>query len=160
MQVRDAFQNKFIDMNTKICSKCGIEKPTTEFYKDKHKSDGLQRECKECHNSRHAGYYAANRDKRLAQKKDTRRKVKECILQIKINDGCCICGLKDPACLDFHHLGDKKDNVSDIARHDSLRMVQEEIEKCVVICANCHRKLHYYSLTLDELKQLGRKRAA
>lgn len=37
-------------METKICSKCGIEKPVNEFYKDRRSKDGLRSHCKECHN--------------------------------------------------------------------------------------------------------------
>ena len=33
----------------KKCSKCGVEKPTSEYYKDKRKKDGLYPHCKACH---------------------------------------------------------------------------------------------------------------
>jgi L-lactate utilization protein LutC len=36
-------------MRTKICTKCGLEKPTSEFNKNKLKKDGLQSECRDCH---------------------------------------------------------------------------------------------------------------
>lgn len=32
--------------------------------------------------------------------------------------------------------------------------LKKEINKCVVLCSNCHRKLHYYDLSIDELRQL------
>lgn len=147
-------------MDTKVCSKCKIEKPITEFYKNKLKSDGLQSECKECHNNRHQSYYSVNKEKRLEQKRKMRKEIHEYIVRIKSEEGCCICGLQDPACLDFHHIADKKDTVSNIMKNNSLRRVKNEIVKCVVICANCHRKLHYYNLSLEELKQLDRKQAA
>ena len=35
----------------------------------------------------------------------------------------------------------------------SKEAIQAEIDKCIVLCANCHRKLHYYNLSLEELKQ-------
>tara|TARA_R110001592_G_scaffold355160_1_gene655493 strand:+ start:86 stop:769 length:684 start_codon:yes stop_codon:yes gene_type:complete len=43
----------------KECSKCGIEKPTTGFNKDKSKKDGFTSICKSCH----AQYYAQNKEK-------------------------------------------------------------------------------------------------
>ena len=36
-------------METKVCSKCGSELPTTEFYASKTSKDGLQSHCKKCH---------------------------------------------------------------------------------------------------------------
>jgi hypothetical protein len=38
---------------SKICSKCGLEKPISEFNKDKNHKDGLQTWCKECYNHYH-----------------------------------------------------------------------------------------------------------
>ena len=32
------------------------------------------------------------------------------------------------------------------------KAIKEEIDKCVVLCSNCHRKLHYYNLSIEELK--------
>jgi len=45
----------------KICTKCKIEKPKTEFSKNKAKKDGLQVECKACVAAYHAYYYMVNR---------------------------------------------------------------------------------------------------
>ena len=47
----------------KTCTKCGEQKPLTEFYKDIEKKDGLQSNCKSCR----AAYYAANKDRKAAQ---------------------------------------------------------------------------------------------
>ena len=57
----------------------------------------------------------------------------------------CSCGESHPACLDFHHIGnDKEYSISQLAsRGWSKDRVLSEIKKCVLICANCHRKLHY-----------------
>lgn len=56
---------------------------------------------------------------------------------------CVDCGEDDPVCLDFDHIGDNK--VLDVAllvqRAYSLKRIQEEIAKCNVRCANCHRKI-------------------
>ena len=35
---------------------------------------------------------------------------------------------------------------------NSYKAIKEEIDKCVVLCSNCHRKLHYYNLSIEELK--------
>lgn len=49
----------------------------------------------------------------------------------------------DPRCLDFHHLDAKKKfkSVSNMVRYGySLKRILKEIAKCIVLCANCHRK--------------------
>jgi hypothetical protein len=58
--------------------------------------------------------------------------------------GCYQCGEKHPAALDFHHIDPsiKSFNISTAITSKTIAGLQEEIKKCVVICANCHRKLH------------------
>nr|DAN83507.1 MAG TPA: Meiotic chromosome segregation protein [Caudoviricetes sp.] len=48
-QRRLEMRTNIIFMRTKICTKCGLEKPTSEFNKNKLKKDGLQSECRDCH---------------------------------------------------------------------------------------------------------------
>lgn len=57
--------------------------------------------------------------------------------------GCQICGYgKCLAALEFHHSsGDKKFIISR-AKGFSLARIKEELKKCMVVCANCHRELH------------------
>ncbi len=66
-----------------------------------------------------------------------------------LSRGCVVCGEDFPGCLDFHHTdpGKKEFGVSRILHHSS-GSVMKEVSKCVVLCANCHRKLHagYISL--------------
>ncbi len=56
---------------------------------------------------------------------------------------CEICGESDWRCLDFHHTNPhvKFKNVSVMVYKWPLKRVWKEIEKCRVLCANCHRKL-------------------
>lgn len=48
-------------METKICTKCGEEKPISEFYKDKQKSSGLRPDCKLCNSLKTKDYAKNNR---------------------------------------------------------------------------------------------------
>ena len=59
--------------------------------------------------------------------------------------GCSVCSESGSICLDFHHEdGDKEFVISDAVRGGwSTKRIFSEIEKCVVLCANCHRKAHY-----------------
>ena len=56
---------------------------------------------------------------------------------------CLHCGMKDPVCLDFHHRDpETKDYpVSQMLTYGWKR-IMEEVDKCIVLCANCHRKEH------------------
>ena len=57
--------------------------------------------------------------------------------------GCIKCGEKDPACLDFHHRDPttKEGHIGEFRKFGMKRLLAE-IEKCDVLCANCHRKFH------------------
>ncbi len=63
----------------------------------------------------------------------------------KTTISCQICGENHLACLDFHHKtkNDKKLRISRQIGWMSFEKVLEEIKRCDVLCANCHRKLHY-----------------
>ena len=58
---------------------------------------------------------------------------------------CKCCPEKHFACLEFHH--EDEDKFKSIGRMVgegySIARLLEEIEKCTVLCANCHRKLHW-----------------
>ena len=62
------------------------------------------------------------------------------------SDGCVRCEEDDPACLDYHHREEteKVMTVSEMVTHGySKDRLRAEIAKCVLLCANCHRKEHY-----------------
>ncbi len=105
-------------------------------------------------------YYARNRDQQRSRGKkyyhdnlereqargrisSTRLLVrKREILRELRSGGCGVCGEMDQDCLDFHHVdpSTKKFCVAD-GRPRSEKQVRAEAAKCVVLCANCHRKL-------------------
>lgn len=94
-----------------------------------------------------ARWYQKNRKRCLAKFHANRKIVVEYVWDLKCNSKCTRCSESDPACLDFHHrsASDKKDNVARLMGNGhSLKVVKEEIEKCDILCANCHRKLHFY----------------
>jgi hypothetical protein len=55
--------------------------------------------------------------------------------------GCADCGERDPVVLDADHLRDKRYEISKLLHGNfTWRFLEKELEKCVVRCANCHRK--------------------
>lgn len=56
---------------------------------------------------------------------------------------CVDCvGTFPDAAFDFHHLADKTDSVSFLIRNASADEIAEEVAKCELLCANCHRIRH------------------
>lgn len=57
---------------------------------------------------------------------------------------CCYCNLTDKNCLEFHHIKNKKYNISKMVLSGySVKLIKLELQKCECICANCHRKKHF-----------------
>ena len=68
-----------------------------------------------------------------------------CLFQYKLERECIICGENHPACLDFHHVNpeNKIESINYMVRHEyTWGEVLDEIAKCQLLCANCHRKHH------------------
>lgn len=54
---------------------------------------------------------------------------------------CVDCGEKDPVVLELDHQFDKKMMICDLVRlRFSIENIQQELVKCLVRCANCHRR--------------------
>jgi 5-methylcytosine-specific restriction endonuclease McrA len=74
-----------------------------------------------------------------------RGKVLSFIKKYKLNSGCAHCKENGNAdVLDFHHVNPetKVSPINVLVRTSGLLAVLEEMEKCIVLCANCHRKEH------------------
>ncbi len=86
-------------------------------------------------------YRMANFEMHKAHSARAKAKRRQLIAQYKLDQGCAICGYKGhPDALDFDHLPgtDKKAAVSQMYRA-AWTEVMKEIEKCQILCANCHR---------------------
>jgi len=56
---------------------------------------------------------------------------------------CVKCGESCVDCLDFHHLDPmQKDFTVSQRQNGSLTLLKEEVQKCIVVCRNCHAKIH------------------
>jgi len=80
----------------------------------------------------------------MSPAKDSERKMKrvqEYLRQIKRETGCRVCGESDPLALDFHHKPEEQKEIN-LSEARTWRKAQHETKKCVVMCANCHRKSH------------------
>ncbi len=129
------------------CTKCKKEKTISEF-NYKNVALGLRHhQCNECTRLSVKNHYNENRkyylEKTQRRNKYLRQKANEFLLQYFLKHPCVDCGETDPRVLEFDHKGERPKfrAVSQLIRSQcSLVKVQEEINKCEVRCANCHRR--------------------
>lgn len=97
----------------------------------------------------HKKWYHRNRSQRVDQVKQRKRQIREWMRQMKEGMSCVKCGLsgmENAWALEFHHRNheDKETIVSSLVSAGAAKKrIIEEIDKCDVICSNCHRKEHY-----------------
>lgn len=114
----------------KVCSRCKQEKQEEDFPMNGKKRHSW---CKECHRQVVKEKYIANRD-----------------FVNSLKDKCCICGYdKNKAALEWHHTDNNKEfTINKLAKNaiTNKERILKEIEKCILVCANCHREIHYPQL--------------
>lgn len=121
----------------KICTKCRIWKPLISFSANLRVKDGKQSACRFCNS-----LVCSNR--RI-------QSVSAWYEILQRHRTCQICGYaKCFAALDFHHRDPsiKKFGIGEWVRSQAYteknkKIFMEEIVKCDVLCANCHRELHW-----------------
>lgn len=130
----------------KTCCNCKKLKPLDDFFW-KIKDITKQSRCKDCHRIYNRNHYHKNKErykKRIAKNnKDARLRRQKFIYNYLSKNPCIVCGEKDPVVLDFDHTDRKKKFASVsymISKGYSISRVKEEINKCEIRCANCHRK--------------------
>lgn len=118
---------------TKICTICHQEKTLDNFY-------NKRTVCKNC-------------VRKIQQIKYTNHTNE--LNSYKQKLGCAKCGEKRFYLLDFHHIHpeEKKFTISD-ASNTKIETLQKELDKCILLCANCHREFHWLNqknnITLEE----------
>lgn len=82
-------------------------------------------------------YYARNKMKILA--------LKAYVESTKWNKPCVDCNcIYPPYVMDYDHLGDKLYSISDMTKRGATtKKIDQEIAKCELVCANCHRARTY-----------------
>lgn len=118
---------------TRICKYCSIEFPL-----DKFPSAGIKN-----------GIPYRRRKCQICYQKTKRIRTKKCanwLESYKKTLSCLKCGNSDFRVLEFHHIDEKQFNIGDATNKGfSKKKIISEIEKCEVLCANCHRIETYNS---------------
>lgn len=131
-------------MNIK-CSKCNLDKDESEFaFRNKVKQIRTSK-CRLCHAEYVKNHYQSNKSTYITRanlsSKRYRKNAKRLIVEY-LNDKSCIdCGITDIRVLDFDHRNPKSKTkeVSKMLSNCSWKTISEEINKCDIRCANCHR---------------------
>ena len=126
----------------KRCSGCQQDKESDEFYINNSHKDGLSHICKKCQNEYVKGHYRKNKQQYLDKNKRRKNEARDYVIQSKKDGSCNVCGESRWWVLDFHHIDNKTDDVSRMLNM-GLKKIKIEINKCILLCANCHRDLHY-----------------
>lgn len=127
----------------KTCAKCNSLKNLSEFSK-REKGDGYQYICKTCMALYIREHYKRNKEYYINNSQTIAKRNAKWLADYKATLKCTKCGESHVACLEFHHLdpSTKEFQISTsggVSRERAMR----EIKKCIVLCANCHKKLHY-----------------
>lgn len=129
----------------KLCSVCLVEKDISLFNsKGKGK---LQSYCRDCQKTKWKVYYSIPEKRKIhnlnRNKHDSIKRLNYKDLINKIKDAPCKdCKIKyNPWQMDFDHINDNKISsiASMIGNKSPFNKILEEIKKCELVCANCHR---------------------
>lgn len=138
----------------KTCTKCKNEKEKEEFNKNKTKKDGYQNICKICSREKSKKFYNDNVETQRVviykQKKDRKKESRQKVNEYLSFHPCLDCKNNNIIVLEFDHRDRSKKHkaISEmVATGYAWSKIKEEIDKCDVRCANCHR--------IKTAKQLG-----
>ena len=125
----------------KKCGHCKEEKEDVDFNWKNRDKGILQSMCRKCQYAFQAAWYRKNRKRHIAnvavnRKRYDRELVEKLVAYLREHP-CVDCGETDPIVLEFDHQYGKHVNVSRLSSWDAML---KEIRKCVVRCANCHRR--------------------
>ena len=86
------------------------------------------------------------KDKTRLRTRNSRGKKRRYVSDIKAATPCTDCKINYPAhIMDFDHVrGEKKHNICDMINNCSWEELEEELKKCELVCANCHRQRTWY----------------
>jgi hypothetical protein len=110
------------------CPRCNTEKELEEFYQKRGKA-GASSYCKPC-----------TTEQTIERQRELKRRA------VEYKGGKCICCGYDrcQAALEFHHVDDltKEFSLGHVKLTAWSSKITDELDKCELVCANCHREIH------------------
>ena len=130
----------------KTCNRCNQEKTLDQFpTQTKNGNVYVLPKCIICKREYDRDFWEKSKSKRNTKKSENRKVITKrnalYIREVFRQNPCKHCGETDPVVLEFDHVDPKlkTKNVSEMI-YNSLANLKSEIEKCQVLCANCHRR--------------------
>lgn len=144
------------------CNRCGVEDPRTvdfhhvdpetktlsvnEMVTMGHSKQDIREEVEKCEllcANCHAKEHIDPVDDEGAKPSAKAERLRAWTRTYKREHGCLRCDAEDPRCLQFHHVDEKRASVSSLISDSApAATVREEVDRCTVLCANCHRIEH------------------
>lgn len=128
-------------MLIKICSQCKEERDIDDFYK---KGNRRYSYCRFCAKKYARKNYTENKERYKQGSKTRTLQLREEWKAFK-RTLKCKCGESRPWCLDFHHIDtdEKEDELGNLYVNGSREAFENELQKCIVVCKNCHAEIHF-----------------
>ena len=128
----------------RTCGRCGESKQVEQFAWRRRALGQRDNYCRSCRAAYKQEHYLLHRQRYIdsAQRRKRSLAAERAAYLIDFFEShpCVDCGERDPIVLEFDHLGDKLFNISQGLRDRAWAAVLDEMEKCDVVCANCHRR--------------------
>lgn len=119
----------------RTCTKCQCS------FEEAHRKEYM---CKPCRRKYDKEHYQKHKERYNPIKKVHRKNLRLQNMQFVVDylrlNSCVDCGETDYIVLEFDHQRDKYKNIAEMIKDNSLKAIKEEIEKCDVVCANCHKR--------------------
>jgi hypothetical protein len=111
---------------------------TTKWQKDPKNQETIKKSRRE--------YYYRNKEAEKERIANRKKDIREWYVELKSTLSCEQCGQNHPATLQFHHLNPNEKEIglgSVVSQGWSKERIKSEIDKCMVLCANCHFIHHW-----------------
>ena len=108
---------------------------------------------KEYYNKYYREYYKIPKNKEKILEKSRKVSAQNRLIynEWKKTLSCIKCGENHPACIEFHHINpEEKEYTISMLSGKTLKFILKEAAKCQILCANCHRKLHFSDCGVTE----------
>ena len=128
-----------------MCSTCLIHKPITAFSKNKNTPDGYLAMCKDCAKEKRRVASTKTKQEKANVYAHKRRLERKLWAVNYLGNVCNKCGKSYPHYVyDFHHIDPKNKEFSvSLLLYYSIESIKKELDKCMLLCANCHREEHW-----------------
>ena len=129
---------------SKVCCRCKKEKAIEEFWRKKRSKDGRDTRCGDCMKLYYRDLYHGSEKRRRDIRRNDDANIGRLLAlrkEIYSSTSCTDCGNQDHRVFEFDHVRGRKEFDISTAIHQghSRKRLLKEIEKCDLVCANCHR---------------------